>query len=91
MKKITLDCSRLKERGLMRDYMTELFGFDEECGFLGNLDHLNDLLSEVTCDVEICISKDILLNAAESSFSWKTLRALILSSKDNPHITISTL
>ncbi|MBQ3901751.1 MAG: hypothetical protein II745_00065, partial [Lachnospiraceae bacterium] len=60
-------------------------------GFLGNLDHLNDLLSEVTCDVEICISKDLLLNAAESSFSWKTLRALILSSKDNPHITISTL
>ena len=89
MKKIILDCSRLSERNSMRDYMTELFCFDKECDFTGNLDHLNDLLSEVTCDVEICISKDTLLNAAENSFSWKTLRVLVLSSKGNPHIRIS--
>lgn len=84
-----LDCSRLSERGMMRDYMTELFCFDKECEFTGNLDHLNDLLSEVTYDVEICISQDTLLNAAENSFSWKTLRVLVLSSKGNPHIRIS--
>ena len=43
MKKIMLDCSRLKERDAMRDYMIELFGFSKEDDFTGNLDHLNDL------------------------------------------------
>ena len=90
MKKIILDCSRLFERSMMRDYMMEIFRFGKDCDFTGNLDHLNDLLSEVTFDIELCISLDSLSKAADSSFAWKTLRVLILSSSGNPHIKIST-
>ncbi len=89
MKKIMLDCSRLKERDAMRDYIIELFGFSKEDDFTGNLDHLNDLLSEVTKDINICISIDQFLIAAAASFSWKTLRVLMLGAKGNPHITIT--
>jgi len=89
MKKIMLDCSRLKERAAMRDYMAGLFGFSEEDGFTGNLDQLNDLLSEVTEDICICISIDGFLTAAGASFSWTVLRILMLGAGGNPHITIS--
>jgi len=89
MKEIMLDCSRLKERSVMRDYMTELFCFSKEDEFTGNLDHLNDLLSEVTLDITLCVSFDGLEKAAETSFSWKVLRVLILAARENPHITVT--
>ena len=89
MKKIMLDCSRLKERDSMRDYLTEIFCIADEAGFTGNLDHLNDLLSEVTLDITLCVSFDGLEKAAETSFSWKVLRVLILAAKENPHITVT--
>jgi len=89
MKKIMLDCSRLKERDSMRDYMTEIFCIADEAGFTGNLDHLNDLLSEVTLDITLCVSFDGLEKAAETSFSWKVLRVLILAARENPHITVT--
>ena len=84
-----LDCSRLKERDSMRDYMTEIFCIADEAGFTGNLDHLNDLLSEVTLDITLCVSFDGLEKAAETSFSWKVLRVLILAARENPHITVT--
>ena len=89
MKEIMLDCSRLKERDMMRDYMTELFHFSKKDEFTGNLDHLNDLLSEVTSDIRLCISAEALSTAAEASFSWKVLRVLINAAKENPHLTVS--
>ena len=84
-----LDCSRLKERDAMRDYMIELFGFSKEDDFTGNLDHLNDLLSEVTKDITLCISVDGFFIASEASFSWKVLRVLMHAAKENPHITVT--
>jgi RNAse (barnase) inhibitor barstar len=85
-RKIVLNGSRIMDRESMSMYMKELFDLPEHFG--RNLDALHDVLSEVTEDTEIDLTRENTDRICQGKYAFKVLMVLGRAAEENPHIRI---
>lgn len=85
-RKIILDGTRILDRESMALYMKELFPLPDHFG--RNLDALNDVLSEVTEDVEIILTRENVDRICQGKYAYKVLMVLGRAADENPHLKI---
>lgn len=86
MERIYLNAEEISTKEKMAGYMKEAFRFPDYFG--GNLDALNDLLSEVHEDTEICLTRSNLEKICGNSYAYRTLTVLGAAAAENPHLAI---
>ena len=85
-RKIMLDGNRLLDRESMAMYMKEVFQLPGHFG--KNLDALHDVLSEVTEDTEIDLTRENTDRICQGKYAFKVLMVLGRAAEENPHIRI---
>lgn len=85
-RKIMLDGNRLLDRESMAMYMKEVFQLPGHFG--KNLDALYDVLSEVSEDVEIVLTRGNVDTICQGKYAYKVLMVLGRAVDENPHIKI---
>ena len=86
MERIYLNAEEISTKEKMAGYMKEAFRFPDYFG--GNLDALNDLLSEVYEDTQICLTRSNLEKICGNSYAYRTLTVLGAAAAENPHLAI---
>ena len=86
MERIYLNAEEISTKEKMAGYMKEAFRFPDYFG--GNLDALNDLLSEVHEDTQICLTRSNLEKICGNSYAYRTLTVLGAAAAENPHLAI---
>ncbi len=86
MHEIYLEGNRITTKEKMAAYTREIFSLPETFG--GNLDALNDCLSEVTEETAICLTKENLLEICGNSYAYRTLLVLSQAAAENPHLSL---
>ena len=84
MRTIWIDISLLDDKRSMSGYMKQIFDLPEYFG--GNLDALNDCMSEISEDTQIRLKREDLIKAAENAYAWKTIRVIINAASENPRL-----
>lgn len=85
-RKIVLDGNRLLDRESMAMYMKEIFQLPGHFG--KNLDALYDVLSEVSEDVEIILTRENVDTICRGKYAYKVLMVLGRVADENPCIQI---
>ncbi len=87
--RVFLNADEIASKEKMAVYMKTLFDFPDYFG--GNLDALNDMLSEISRDTEICLTRDNLTKICDNSYAYRTLIVLSAGAEQNPHLKIRIL
>lgn len=86
MRQVRLNIEYLKDKDTMARFMSWEFRFPSYFG--GNLDALNDCLSEVSEDVEIVMDHKTVTEICADDYAYKVLIVLSRAVEENPHLKI---
>ena len=86
MRRIVLDCTQLVSREKMGPYLKKELGLED--WFTGNLDALNDCLSEIHESVDFVLTHDNVQGICRSPYAYKVLLIIARNVDANPYLKI---
>lgn len=89
MRQVRLNIEYLRDKETMARFLKWEFRLPDYFG--GNLDALNDCLSEVTEDIEIVIDHETITSICNDAYAYKVLMVLGRAVEENPHLKIAFL